>query len=156
MKFKKTQPALADVDLTPLIDIVFQLISFFMMVINFENTNADERVTLPMDQLAKPGEVARDHELVLNVGFNRHNGKILSNELVFYTGENIPVPEFQRRLHFESQNFVATGVKPEDVTVIIRADADAATGVIQDLIKQAQEEKFTKFALRARQEGEGG
>ena len=41
-------------DMTPMIDVVFQLITFFMLVINFEQTEADERVKLPRDALARP------------------------------------------------------------------------------------------------------
>ena len=36
-------------DMTPMIDIVFQLLTFFMIAINFENTKADERVKLPKE-----------------------------------------------------------------------------------------------------------
>ena len=152
MKFKKTEGNIADVDMTPLIDVVFQLIAFFMVISNFEQTQADERVKLPQDQLAKPAEVPRDNELVLNVGFIREGGEIQSEEIVFYVGDKIPVPQFQPRLKFEAQNFKATGVEPKDVTIVIRADREAATGSIQDLIRQSQEEGFSKFALKAAQE----
>ena len=56
MKIAKVDPAQAEVDMTPMIDIVFQLIAFFMVITNFENVRADERVKLPKDQLAKPPE----------------------------------------------------------------------------------------------------
>ena len=38
----------AEPDLTPLLDVVFQLITFFMLVINFSNDNYDQRVRLPV------------------------------------------------------------------------------------------------------------
>ena len=72
MKFQKTEPAVAEVDMTPMIDIVFQLIAFFMVISNFEQTQADERVKLPADQLARPAKTKRDNELVLNIGFDRN------------------------------------------------------------------------------------
>jgi biopolymer transport protein ExbD len=53
-----------------MIDIVFQLIAFFMVISNFEQTQADERVRLPTDLLAQPPSVKPAHELVLNVGFS--------------------------------------------------------------------------------------
>ena len=61
-----------EVDMTPMIDIVFQLIAFFAVITNFEETQADERVKLPRDTLAKPPEVKVEHQLVLNVGFYRN------------------------------------------------------------------------------------
>ena len=36
-------------------------------------------------------------------------------------------------------------------TIIIRADADAEHGVVQELIKVSQDVGFEKFALRAKQ-----
>ncbi|MEQ9067344.1 MAG: biopolymer transporter ExbD, partial [Gimesia chilikensis] len=68
MKIKSKKPAVADVDMTPMIDIVFQLIAFFMVITNFEQIQADERVKLPSDSLAKPPEVKAADELVLNIG----------------------------------------------------------------------------------------
>ena len=70
-RVKGESPA-AEVDMTPMIDIVFQLIAFFMVITNFEQTQADERVKLPRDALAKPPEVKLEHTLVLNVGFFRN------------------------------------------------------------------------------------
>ena len=56
MKINKVEPAVPEVDMTPMIDIVFQLIAFFMVITNFEQTQADERVKLPEDQLARPAK----------------------------------------------------------------------------------------------------
>ena len=74
MRIKSSEPILAEVDMTPMIDIVFQLIAFFMLITNFEQTQADERVKLPSDQLAIPLEVARVKQLTLNIGFIRTPG----------------------------------------------------------------------------------
>ena len=38
---------------------------------------------------------------------------------------------------------------PSDATVIIRADADAAIGAVQEVIQICQDAKFETFALRA-------
>ncbi len=46
----------AEPDLTPLLDIVFQLITFFMLVINFTADNYDRRVHLPVAGSARPVE----------------------------------------------------------------------------------------------------
>ena len=54
MKFKPADVAPPDLDMTPMIDIVFQLITFFMVINKFDQAEADERVTLPKDQLAVP------------------------------------------------------------------------------------------------------
>ena len=46
----------AEPNLTPLLDVVFQLITFFMLVINFSNENYDARVRLPVAGSARPVE----------------------------------------------------------------------------------------------------
>ena len=153
MRIQRNKPNLAEVDMTPMIDIVFQLIAFFMIVTNFENTKADERVKLPVQDLAKPAEVARQKELMLNVGFIRdQNGVKRSKPLLFYAGEQIPILESARVLKREMQIYKDLKTDPQDVTVVIRADRAAPTGLIQELIRLCQEAEFQKFALKATQE----
>ena len=44
----------AEPNLTPLLDVAFQLITFFMLVINFSSENYDQRVRLPIADSARP------------------------------------------------------------------------------------------------------
>src|ERR1700758_1268957 len=66
----------AEPNLTPLLDVVFQLITFFMLVINFSNENYDARVKLPVAGSARPIEegekAANEDRLVLNVDKDGH------------------------------------------------------------------------------------
>ena len=152
MKIKSSGSEAPDVDMTPMIDIVFQLIAFFMVITNFEQTQADERVKLPKDQLAKPAEVKREEELTLNVGFDRDTeGNKLSEAMVLLFGENIPVLQMGPKLKQEAKIYRQKGIEPKDVTVIIRADAEVKTGLVQELIKLSQEAEFQKFSLAATQ-----
>ncbi|MBA4031432.1 MAG: biopolymer transporter ExbD [Planctomyces sp.] len=140
-------------DMTPMIDIVFQLLTFFMVVINFENTKADERVKLPKDLLAKPPEVKPAEELVLNVGFDRDlSGRKLSDEpIVFYSGDKYTINNFGPMLEQEKRLAEAKGGKGaiDDTTVILRADSEVPTGKIQELIRKCQEIGYTQFSLKA-------
>ena len=150
MKFAAAKPAVPEVDMTPMIDIVFQLLAFFMVVINFEQTQADERVKLPRDALARPPEVKRADELVLNIGFLRDptGEKLDPDPWVLFAGENYRVLEVGKKLEQEAR--LAVG-GPQKMTIVIRADSEVPTGLIQELIKLAQEAKFEKFALKAMQ-----
>ena len=143
----------AEMDMTPMMDVTFQLITFFMMVTNFEQTQADERVRLAADALAKPPEVKVEHELVVNVGYKRSKdgGKTDRQPFVFLPGEELRIPEYRRRLQQEVRIYQARGTDSKDVTVTIRADGDVPTGQVQEFIKMAQELKFEKFALKAKQ-----
>ncbi|MGH7199824.1 MAG: ExbD/TolR family protein [Planctomycetaceae bacterium] len=156
MRITSKPAAIPEVDMTPMIDIVFQLIAFFMIAINFEQTKADERVKLPKHELAKPSEIRRDKELVLNIGYQRtRTGEIIGDParpLVFYSSEQVPVLEMGPALRREQQLFEDLGTDAKDVTVVIRADAEVPTGLVQEIIRLAQEEgQFEKFSLKATQ-----
>src|SRR5262245_6946526 len=65
----------AEPNLTPLLDVVFQLITFFMLVINFSSENYDRRVRLPVAGSARPADDpkgASEDRLVLNVDQDGH------------------------------------------------------------------------------------
>lgn len=142
-----------EVDMTSMIDIVFQLIAFFMVITNFEQTQADERVKLPRDSLAKPPEVKVEHELVLNIGYLRNmKGErddpdpylfAIGNEDMVRPLESAGILNQEARLYGNKQ------VDPSDVTIKIRADAEVPTGIVQELIKICQDAKFEKFAMSA-------
>ena len=56
MRIKKVKSAIHEGDLTPMIDMTFQLIAFFMVLINFTQSEQDQRIQLPESTLAKPPE----------------------------------------------------------------------------------------------------
>ncbi|MFN7292338.1 MAG: ExbD/TolR family protein, partial [Pirellula sp.] len=58
MKIKSNLSSkMAEGDMTPMIDMVFQLIIFFMVLINFSQDDQNEKIKLPSSELAKPAEV---------------------------------------------------------------------------------------------------
>lgn len=140
--------------MTPMIDMTFQLITFFMMVSNLEQTQADERVKLPSDRLARPPLAPREDEIVLNIGFIRDEKGVKTDPqpYVFYGDEKIRPLDYGPRLAREFQIAKRTHNEQaaKDMTIVIRADGDVPTGVVQELIKMAQEEQFSKFALKAK------
>src|SRR6185437_5993841 len=75
----------AEPNLTPLLDVVFQLITFFMLVINFSNDNNDQRIRLPVAASAYPAETGPIDEdrLVFNIDADGNllfNGEVLDTE----------------------------------------------------------------------------
>ena len=156
MKIKSSGSSAPDVDMTPMIDIVFQLIAFFMVITNFEQQQADERVTLPKDQLAKPPEVKRENALTINLGFDKDKkGNILNPDqpLIFFGDEQFTVDGCAARLKEERQFYEVIDVDISEVTVEIRADGNVSSGLVQQLIQLCQEEGigFSRFALKATQ-----
>ncbi len=159
MRIKSAKPTIVEADMTPMIDMTFQLIAFFMIVTNFEQTQADERIKLPTDRLARPPLQARETEVVLNIGFlrNADGSKADPNAYIFYGGDPIPVLDYGPRLkrEYELSKRQYGEEKARDITVVIRADSDVPTGLVQELIKMGQESNFSKFALKAKA-GEDG
>ena len=131
-------------DLTPMIDMTFQLIAFFMLVINFSDIEQDQRVTLPASELARPPEAPYEHPLTIH---------LTKNDRFIYGGREVTqLAQLRSALLQETQIILRhTTKKLADVTVIIRADEDAKTGLVQQVIQACQELEFERFALRGKQ-----
>ena len=155
MKFKPSDVAPPDLDMTPMIDIVFQLITFFMVINKFDQAEADERVTLPKDQLAIPPAVQRKDSFLLNFGYLRdQKGNPINPEPFFFFGdEQVPLNQVRTKLQQEAQFYQTIGTDMAEVVVEIRADADVKSGMVQELIQMCQEDGigFQRFALKATQ-----
>jgi biopolymer transport protein ExbD len=128
-------------DLTPMIDMTFQLIAFFMLVINFSDAEQDQRVTLPDSELAQPPDAPYEQPLTIHL---RDNGNF-----IFAGAELLSSDALRSALLREKQIIERyAGKNLADVTVIIRADEDARVGLVQKVIQICQELKYERFALR--------
>jgi biopolymer transport protein ExbD len=143
----------AEPNLTPLLDVVFQLITFFMLVINFTNDNYDQRIKLPVAGSARPlddPKAVEDDRLVLNI--DKH-GDLLLN------GKSLRGPAAAEKIKFEAQlvrlNKKALNIKgkAEDdglpTRIVIRADKDTECGPIYTIISTCQANGFRKFDFKA-------
>jgi len=140
-------------DMAPMIDVTFQLIAFFMFVINFNNELTDERVKLPVAELARPVQKAQVQPLFLNIS---RDGKLLliGQELdVNDPQQKAEINAFLRREAAYIKFRMHQGGKiPEqglEATVVIRAHEATPYGVVQDIIRACREAGFGKFSLRA-------
>jgi len=141
----------AEPNLTPLLDIVFQLITFFMLVINFSADNYDQRVRLPVAGSAKPIEGARagEERLVLNIDRDGNllwGGKVLGVELA---GQEINTQAQLIKLNLKSAGKKLKSGEPLPTTIVIRADKATPFSQLYRLITICQTNGFTKFALKA-------
>ncbi len=142
MRIKKSQEDLAEGDMTPMIDMVFQLIAFFMVIINFTEAEQDARIQIPISEMAKPPETPFEEQLTLQLTRDEH---------VIYAGDEIPMDQMPGVLNRERDLLERQNKQVADATVIIRADGRAKHGVVQQLIKACQDVGFERFALRAEQ-----
>lgn len=137
----------ASVDMTPMIDITFLLIAFFMVLINFTEADQNERIKLPYSELAIPPESPPAEPLVV---------QILEDGNVIFGGNEYTREAFKNHLATrEVPFFNAMNIRLVDVTVILRADGRCPTGKVRDIIEDCQELKFINFKYRAKQRTEG-
>ncbi len=142
----------AEPNLTPLLDVVFQLITFFMLVINFSNENYDKRVRLPIAETAKPLEDAQqvsEDRLVLNIDSEGH--LLMGGEV---QPLHVAIQTIKHQADLVRLNLKASNVKPDPTgglptTVILRGDRDVTFGTLMPIIKACQSSGFRKFALKA-------
>ncbi len=144
MKIRKSYDSkMAEGDLTAMIDMVFQLIIFFMVLINFSQDDQNDKVKLPSSELAKPPEAPLTFPIVLH----------LDRTSVIYIGTNVvTVDSIAPLLRTEIDLLKSRNQKPSDANIVIRGDFGTPGGVVQDLIKKCQDLGFEKFALRVREE----
>jgi biopolymer transport protein ExbD len=144
MKIKARGAEFVEIDYTPMIDMTFQLIAFFMILINFADADADQRVQLPSSALAKPPEAPTETPITIQMV---RDGKIIMNGQLLADVEAI-------RPFLKNEQYVlqTKNLSEKNATIIIRAHKDAKTGLVQRIIKVCQEIGFEKFTLRAKSE----
>ncbi|TWU65393.1 MULTISPECIES: ExbD/TolR family protein [Crateriforma] len=143
MRLKRKPIDLAEGDLTPMIDMTFQLIAFFMVLINFAQTESNDNVVLPNSQLVKPPDAPLEFPIILHVA---KDGQI------FLGGDDYTTETLRIGLNRELSVIKAEGKSPADANVIIRAHKDTATGKVQEIIQVAQEQQLENFQLRAKED----
>lgn len=139
---KKKQTEVAQGDLTPMIDMTFQLIAFFMVLINFTQSEQDQRVQLPDSSLAIPAELPLDHPVIIHLA---EDGEAI------YSGLKIPIGGLGPYLQKEIRALEFSGEGVEAATIVIRAHRHCQAGRVQELIEKCQEVGFENFALRAQE-----
>ena len=137
---KGGEPSNTEIDMTPMIDMTFQLITFFMFVMNFSEAEQDDRIQLPSSQLAKPVEGALESPITL---------QLTNKGTVIYAGELVAVTDVGTYLEREKTVMLDAGKEPNAATVIVRADGRSKTGEVQQIIRMCQEKGFERFALRS-------
>ena len=140
----------AEMNMTSMIDIVFLLISFFTLVMNFSQTEVNEEVQLPLSELAQPPEEADPETITIQA--------LSSGEIMFGTvscaleSSDYKSTSFGHALDAELKwRKTIRKVMPKDVSVVIRGDRDSETGYIQRIIAACQALGLESYVLRARQ-----
>ena len=139
----KRKTEILEGDLTPMIDMTFQLIAFFMLLINFSEVDRAEEIMLPSSVLAVPPEVRPDYQIILNLE---------ADGTVIFEGQRIEQIDFMGPIFTQQTTAAAReGVEPADIAVIIRSDENTPTGLVQELISKCQDSELQSFKLRVKE-----
>ena len=143
MRVKSKKPDLAEGDLTPMIDMTFQLIAFFMVLINFSQSEQNDKVKLPTSELAKPVDTPIEHPIIVH---------LTSEDTVVIGGDSVGLEALRSRMQPEISMLSLEGKTAADANIIIRSHRTAPGGRVQDLINRCQDIGFENFALRVKEE----
>src|SRR5215831_5430041 len=86
----------AEPNLVPLLDLVFQLIMFFMICVNFVSEQVNEDIRLPTAQSARPMDKGEVEVLVLNMDAKGQIGVV---------GQQKPLASTSQKISFLRQEY---------------------------------------------------
>lgn len=137
----------AEPNLTPILDMVFQLITFFMLVINFKTASMDLSLHLPAVGSARPVETKGTDLLVLNID-RQGVLRVFGNEIKDIA--NYIAMEAQASL-LAARRFNPELEEGDELPsmVIIRADRKTPFQRLNAVIALCQQHGYRSFSLKA-------
>lgn len=146
----------AEPNLTPMLDMVLQLVMFFMMVANFAMEQVNTDIMLPVAQSARPTDKREADVLYLNVN---SEGKVIAvgrneplsrlDEIEFYLKDEAEAYRREARARGESGDEIKR-------IAIIRADKNADYAQVYTLLQVCKKVGFRRLQLNAMTSGPGG
>jgi biopolymer transport protein ExbD len=148
MSASMSHEANAEPNLTPILDMVFQLITFFMLVINFKTAAMDFSLRLPVVGSARPADNKGQEELlVLNVDKAGHLNVYGEQKTDI---ERYIATEAQASLFFARKKHPELEAGDElPTTVVVRADKATPFRLLNKIISTCQNHGYRKFSLKA-------
>ncbi len=138
-----------DPNLVPLLDVVFQLIMFFVLSTNFVMEQVNATITLPEATAAKSLDTETNGVLFLNV--NKEGNVLVPDKdplqtpqaVLAYLGQKYDTIRRLRELEGKAEAEI-------DTLVIIRADRDTPFKDVHAVMRQAKTAGFSRIQLRAK------
>ena len=139
----------AEPNLVPLLDLVFQLIMFFMICVNFVSEQVNSDIKLPVAQSARPMDKGEVDVLFLNLD---PNGKLI------VPGQPKPLSAVGEKRYYLKQQYADAKRAAEErgdkkgkvnTAIIIRADRSATYMQVFELLHLCKEAGYHKMQLRA-------
>ena len=163
---RANKAAAVRLEMMPMIDVTFQLIAFFLFVLNFSRDTIDERIRLPIADQARPVESLAEEPLFLNID---RDGYLLAMGERWHLEQDMAQIEayLKREAAFTRLEMAAAARQDPNsdaardlkagrlsAVVILRADRATPYGPIRRLIELCQQVGYYRFALRAKEREE--
>jgi biopolymer transport protein ExbD len=132
----------ADPDLTAMLDMVMQLLMYFIMCVNFSSQEYSEDVKLPEAQSARPMGKGEGDLLRLDLLTNGNVKPVGKNEME--AGE---LRDWLQKKHLDALSHSKDG--KNHTTILLRADKDANYESVYKVMHLCKEEHFNLFKLHA-------
>lgn len=129
--------ALESLTMTPLIDVVFNLLIFFLVASKFAEEERELPVKLPDASEAQP-LLSRPKELFINID---QNGRY------YVGGKTLTLPQLEKVL------IEAWSANPSRTTVIIRADESCRLQAVVSAINACKKAHISDYRLATRKTG---
>jgi len=126
MRFtKRRESGKSPIDLAPIVDVVFNLLIFFALTLNFA-ISSGIKVNLPK----ATGEIVEIKDVNIHIA---KEGKVYFNDVLMHSASSLK-QEFQK-------------ISNKDTLVIIRADSQAMHGPVVSTMDLAKTQGFSKIAI---------
>lgn len=148
MAIKKKRRVAIVIDMTPMVDIAFLLLIFYMATTTFKPPEA-RAVDLPESH----SQIELPDKDIINITVTKVDSIYVDYiELVTINIEGRDVQTKGRRVRYCDIYNVATEInrargKNHRALVVVKADKDASFGVMQDVMEQMQENHLERFLI---------
>ena len=135
--------------MVPMLDMVFQLITFFMLVINFKSASLDLELKLPVVGSARPVDMKGTSKDMLILNVNKLGQLKIFGEVKEDVASYIANEAQASRLAIRGKNpdFKDTDDLPS--IVVVRADQATPFKLLNKVIKACQDNGFRNFSMKA-------
>jgi biopolymer transport protein ExbD len=137
-------------NLIPLLDLVLQLVMFFIMVANFAQQQVTADVMLPLSVSAKPPEPGELDVIYLNI--NADGKLMVSGREALNTLSEVKY-YMMSEYATSKRSAESRGEKEVKTVVIIRADKNADFKPVFEVLREAKSAGFKRWQLRANLKG---
>jgi len=135
------------IDMTPLVDVAFLLLTFFMLTTTFKPT---EEVTIVLPSSHAPDKLPESNVITINISkdgriFLGLDSQLLRRKLFGAANENrasVEVPKEQLAKYLVTARTSNPGLR-----TVIKGDKEADYGIAEDVMNILQDTQITRFNL---------